>query len=140
MTDREFVNLNREYFTDEEIRELECEIDMRRARTQFIESTVFMIVWSVFLAFCASSIIFMSGCATPRTVTVEKVVPVTVVKRCAEHAPPTFVKVPKPTTCAVGKLCWSIDDSVNLAENIERLKEWVVTTWSLCAPPSTEDI
>lgn len=85
-----------------------------------------------FAALCLGML--MASCATPKTITVDRVVPVIQVKRCAEKEPPTFVKVPRPSTCVTGKLCWSLDDAANLAENIERLKEWVVTTWSLCAP------
>ena len=125
---------NREWFTDAEI--LECEIDFRRARRQRIEQLSFAIAWVI-----AAGAVLLYGlaCSAPAKVTtVEKVVPVVTVKRCADKAPPAFARVPRPTTCATGMLCFPIPDAATLAENVERLKEWVLTTWSLCAPSENQ--
>ena len=105
----------------------------RRANIRFFAGIILTVLWLFFAVAMMS--LMMGGCAgAPKIVTVEKVVPVTVVKRCAEAPPPKFEHVPRPSTCATGKLCFDVPAAAALTENVERLLEWVSTTWALCAP------
>lgn len=125
-----------ETWFQDEVTELRRETLMRkqrRANIRFFAGLILTVLGLIFAAAMMS--LMMGGCAGPaKTITVEKVVPVVTVKRCADKAPPAFARVPRPTTCATGMLCFPIPDAATLAENVERLKEWVLTTWSLCAP------
>lgn len=85
-----------------------------------------------------------SGCAhtapAPKPLVETKVITVPVEVRCA-HEPPPEMKPIHPFSCPVtveGKtadgVCLTQEDAMNLADDIDRLDEWVETTWSACSP------
>ncbi len=82
----------------------------------------------------ATLLVLLCACgAAPRPPVVERVVQVPTVVRCADSPPPAHIPVPKPAVCAT-RLCYEVADAINFAENVERLQEWVTTTWNLCKP------
>lgn len=81
-------------------------------------------------------IVLLAACgATPKPLTVEKVVTVTVKEKCATNPPPTLVPVPAPEICG-NKLCYDVISASNLASNLELLLEWMKVTWALCGQDS----
>lgn len=94
------------------------------------------IIFAVCVFALAAALAF-SGCGgTPAAEVkyVEKVVAVPTTVRCAKVAPPKLSPIGAPVVCLTGMVCLTTLDAATLVDNVERLKSWVVETWTLCAP------
>jgi hypothetical protein len=59
-----------------------------------------------------------------------------VVKPCLTEAPEALPPVPAPTTCQEGFVCYTVEDALQLADNVNTLLERVHNDWTACGKPA----
>lgn len=90
-----------------------------------------MALLALFLALALTS---CGATGPPEVKYVEKVVTVPETIRCAKVPPPALASIGAAIVCLPGMVCLTTLDAATLVDNVERLKSWVVETWTLCAP------
>ena len=55
-----------------------------------------------------------------------------VVKPCLTEAPPQLPAVAAPTTCLPGFVCFTLEDALQLADNVTALQARVRDDWTAC--------